>query len=42
MARGRGRPRIEREEHMRKMTKEKVKNLQEATRLAKARKAFPI
>jgi hypothetical protein len=27
---------------MRKMTKEKMKNLEEATRLAKARKAFLI
>jgi hypothetical protein len=42
MARGRGRKRIEWEERMRKMTKEKVKNLQEATRLAMARKAFMI
>jgi hypothetical protein len=40
MARGRGRSRIEWEEHMRKMTKKKVKNLQELTRMAKARKAF--
>ena len=42
MAKGRGRPRIEWEEHVRKMTKEKVKNSQEATRWTKARKAFLI
>jgi len=42
MARGRGRSRIEWEEHMRKKTKEKLKNSQEATRWAKARKVFLI
>jgi len=41
MASGRGISRIEWEEHMRKM-KEKVKNSQEATRWAKARKTFLV
>jgi hypothetical protein len=41
-ARGRGMPRIEWEEHMRKMTKEKLMNLQVANSLAKVRKAFLI
>jgi hypothetical protein len=39
---GRGKPRIEWEEHMRKLTRKKGNTLQEETRLAKDRKAFRI
>jgi hypothetical protein len=39
-SRGRGRPTIEWEEHVRKLVRRKGKSLREATRLASERKAF--